>query len=132
MAIVLDASYLIALFNESDMHHEHAERVAEDVTSGKYGESMTSDDVLDEAIGVIKRKKGMEDAKSIARNIAESMFIFCADNHLLDNSLNLFYNQDGNFSFTDCSSIAIMNSARIECIATFDKEFKKTNIKVID
>lgn len=132
MAIFLDANYLIALFDEDDVHHDNAVKVRTAIDKGDYGAAFTSDDVVDEAISVSLRKFGNLAAKQIAQDITKSVIIIIKDRHIFDNALKLFLETKYNFSFTDCVIQSVITTTNTECIATFDKEFKKTSVKVVD
>ena len=131
LVIFLDASYLLALYNESDIHHKRARILAEKIDANEYGQALTSDDVFDEVVSVALRKLGKEKARVFGKQILNSVLIVHGDKHLLDSAFKTFNVSEHNFSFTDCMSLAIMDMAQIQYIATFDSMFEKLDIKVV-
>jgi len=132
LAVFLDASYLIAFYNESDVHHQKAVEIARKIDNNEYGLSIISDGIFDEVISVVLRKFGKEKAKLFAKNIVNSIFIVYGDKNIFTKALSIFNNSKDNFSFTDCTSQAIIEIAKIQYIATFDKLFEKLKINVIN
>ena len=131
VAIFLDASYLLALYNEDDVHHKRAAILAEKIDSNEFGHRLTSDDVFDEVLSAALRKLGKEKAQAFGMQILNSVFIVHADKHLFNEAFKIFNSSKDTFSFTDCMSQAIMNMAQIQHIATFDKLFGKLDVEVM-
>jgi len=131
VAVFLDASYFLALYNEDDIHHKKVLILANKIDSNEYGRAITSDDVFDEVVSVALRKFGKEKAQIFGKQIISSTIIIHGDNHIFDAALKLFNSSKDSFSFTDCTSQAIMDLGQIEYIATFDKLFENSNFKVV-
>lgn len=132
VAVFLDASYLLALYYEGDVHHKKARLIAEKINANEYGQTITTDDIFDEVVSVALRKLGKEKAKEFANQIIDSVFILNCDKHIFDNALKIFNSSNQPFSFTDCTTQAIIEFAQINYIATFDKQFEKIDIEVIN
>ena len=132
MAIFLDASYFLALYNENDVHHKRAKLIAEKIDANQYGQVLTSDDIFDEVVSVALRKFGKEKAQILGKQIFDSIFILHGNRHLFDIAFKIFNASKESFSFTDCMSQAIMDLAQIEYIATFDKLFEKLSVEVVN
>ena len=131
MAIFLDASYLLALYNEDDFHHKRAKLIAEKIDANQYGQAIASDDVFDEVVSVAMRKFGKRKSQAFGKQILNSIFIVHGNRHIFDIAFRIFNDSLDIFSFTDCTSQAIMGLAQIQYIATFDKLFEKLNFEVI-
>ena len=132
MAIFLDASYFLALYNEDDAHHKRAVILAEKIDAGEYGQIVTSDDVFDEVVSVALRKFGKQKAQIFGKQVLDSVLMIHGSKHLFDAAFMIFNSSDLPFSFTDCMGQAIINLAQIEYIATFDKLFEKLQFKVLN
>lgn len=102
MAIFLDACFFITLYNESDIHHKRAAELSMELDDGKYCHLITSDDIFDEAVSVT-----------------------------FNSAFKLFCSSKEPFSFTDCTTQAVMEIAQIQHIATFDKIFDTLDVEVI-
>ena len=132
VVIFLDASYFLALYNEDDVHHKRATLIAEEINANEYGQVLASDDVFDEVVSVALRKFGKEKAQAFGKQILDSIFIVYSDKHIFNNAFKIFNASKLPFSFTDCTTQAIIELAQIQYIATFDKLFEKLDIEVID
>lgn len=129
--IFLDASYFVALVNETDVHHAQAKEIARKIDSGDYGVPCTTDHILDESISVALRKWGKEKAQYVGKTILNTTHLIITDEHLVLDAWKLFQKTEQKFSFTDCVNIATCTTFDVDCIATFDEEFRKTDIEVI-
>ena len=130
--ILLDASYFLALVNEKDVHHQKAKEIAERIQKEEYGKILTTDHILDESISVSLRKLNKEKSLILGKNIMESVPYLISHKHHLIKAWAYYEKTTENFSFTDCLSIIICLSFKIEYIATFDKAFHNIqSIKVI-
>lgn len=126
MAIFIDSSVFCAYANARDVHHKNAQKIINDVVSGKHENGITTDYVFDETITVTKRKANSKTAIEIGKFLLDSeIFITKVDSMSFQKAWELF--QANDLSFTDCSSIAFMELFGIIKIATFDKGFR--NIK---
>ncbi len=132
VAVFLDASYLLALYNQDDVHHKRTTIIADNIDANKYGQVLTSDDVFDEVVSVALRKFGKEKAQAFGKQIFDSVFIVHGNKHIFDNAFKIFNASKLPFSFTDCTTQAIIELAQIQYIATFDRMFEKLDVEVVD
>lgn len=131
MAVFLDASYFLALYDEKDVHHKRAAILSEKIDANEYGQAITSDYIFDEVVSVALRKFGKEKAQTLGKQILDSVFMVQCDRHLFDAALKIFNSSKEPFSFTDCASQAIIDLVQIKFIATFDRMFEKLDVEVI-
>ena len=131
VAIFIDASYFLALYNDDDVHHKHAATVAEKIEANEYGQALSSDDIFDEVVSVALRKFGKEKAQIFGKQILESIPIVYGNKHIFENACKIFNASKENFSFTDSMSQAIMDLAQARYIATFDKLFDRLDVELI-
>ena len=132
VAIFLDASYFLALYNENDVHNKRAALIAEKIDANEYGQVLASDDIFDEVVSVALRKFGKEKAQAFGKQILGSIFIVNGDKHIFDNAFKIFNSSKLPFSFTDCTTQAIIELAQIQYLATFDKLFEKLDVEVVN
>ena len=132
MAVLIDASVFCACANSRDVHHKNSIRLMQEIESQKYGRSITTDYIFDETVNVVARKHNKKSAIETGERILNSEIFFAKiDESVFKKAWKLFQDEN-NFSFTDCTIIEFMEVFGIDKIATFDKEFKKLkNIKVI-
>ncbi len=131
MAILIDASYYIALSNINDVHHKRAALIAEKITRGQYGQPIITDDIFDEIISVMLRKFGKARAQIAARQVLQHLLVIHGTQKTFSQAVRLFEGTQDTFSFTDCTSHAVMTLANIHYIATFDKLFEKTDFTIV-
>ena len=132
--IFLDSSFLIAYYNSTDKHKNKALDIMDNLIAGKYGTPYISDYVFDEIVTILfVRNKDKSIATTLGEILRESLEIINVNEELFGNAWTLFRNQkDTNFSFTDCTNLAIMQYKGILQIATFDEDFTKSKgIKVV-
>lgn len=132
MSIFLDASYFLALVNEDDIHHNNAKIITKSIDHAQYGDLFTSDHIFDEIISVALRKWGKKRALDIGKIATETTTIIISDGHLINETWKLFQKTILTLNFTDCNSVITCETFGIEHIATFDKEFNNTSLKVVE
>ncbi|MHB8603157.1 MAG: type II toxin-antitoxin system VapC family toxin [Nitrosotalea sp.] len=120
--IILDTSFIISYFNTRDQNHSKAAKMMKQMhepfclTDYIFGETAT--------VSLI-RLKSIEKAAKIGE-ILKSLLIIDVEKSSFDKAWNLFCKQkDTALSFTDCTTISIMQENYIEKIATFDEDFGK-------
>jgi len=126
--ILLDSSFIIAYFNEADVNHAKALRMAKDIDDGKYGPTVITDYIFDEVITVmLYRTRKLKQVAEAGEMLLRANRLFTIDRDAFDSTWDIFKGQKGTtFSFTDCASIAICRANGISNVATFDEEFKRS------
>jgi len=127
--IILDTSFIISYFNTRDQNHSKATKLMKHMheplclTDYIFGETAT--------VSLI-RLKSIEKAAKIGETL-KSLNIIDVEKSSFDKAWNVFCKQkDTALSFTDCTTISIMEENYIEKIATFDGDFDKIKgIKVV-
>lgn len=133
MAILIDANVLYAYTNAKDAHYKESIDLMKKIIGGLYGIPIITDYLFDEIVSVVSRKNTRGKAKILGEYLLTSQFRFVRINtELFKQSWNIFTTHE-RFSFTDCTNIAVLQTFKIEYIATFDKEFKTVKgIRVIN
>ncbi|MDE1873705.1 MAG: type II toxin-antitoxin system VapC family toxin [Candidatus Micrarchaeota archaeon] len=133
--IFLDTSFFVAFCLEEDDRHEEAVRIRKELFAGKFGHAYTSEYVFDETLTLLLHlTKDLQKTIKFGELLGKSAEILPVGSGAFSMSWTIFKQQRSTkFSFTDCTIINTLNSARIGNIATFDREFKTLRgIKVID
>ena len=127
--ILLDTSFLVSYFNIRDENHLKAAHIMKSINKGVYGDIYLTDYIFDEFVTVIFiRLKNLIKTVKLGSELKESLQLELIDEETFEKSWFIFKNQKDTFlSFTDCSSLAIMQKNKIKNIATFDKDFEKVN-----
>ncbi len=133
MSIFIDAGIFIAYANNKDKHHAQAFGLIDDIMENKYGAVFTSDLVFDEAVTFMLYKTGdIRNASRIRdlisgnkeKNIPQFVNMLFIDSEVLEEGWKIFVKYaDKKLSFTDCSTIVLMNTKDIEYLASFDGGF---------
>ena len=125
--IFLDSSLIVADKIENDQHHKEAAKTMNDIATGKYGNPLISDYIFDEILTVIfSRSKKLPIAIETGQEIRNSVEIRRITESDFEDAWQIFKNQKNTkFSFTDCTTLALMVKEGIRNIATFDQDFSK-------
>lgn len=128
--IVIDTNVLVAYFSKNDTLHDKAVRLAEKISSGTYGPAVISDYVFDEAVTVLSARVGRKQAILFGNELLSTFDVLRVTEPLFRATWWLFKASIG-LSFTDCSNIAVAQELSAG-IATFDKEYRKVKVNVIE
>jgi len=125
--IFVDTSAFLASVNRRDIHHFKAIDFKD--TCLKTGQTLiTSDYVLDESYTIIRHRAGHTIAVQFGDALRESQLIQIeyVTPEIIKGAWKLFKAfADHDFSFTDCTSFALMERLHINTAFTFDTHFKE-------
>lgn len=124
--IVLDTSFIVSYFNERDENHTKATELMESVANLKFGPIYMTDFIFDETVTVsFIRLKNIAKAVEIGNYILKSLRIIEVEKANFYKAWEIFRRQKTtDLSFTDCTTISVMQDNEIKNIATFDEDFK--------
>lgn len=127
MAVFIDTGVFVAANNKSDKNHARAIELMKQALEGKFGETFTSDCVIDESITTaLARTRDHRIATSTGSFIIESPRIQKIYTNISDfETAWAKFQKLGKkpMSFTDCISLAHIDKRKIERIMSFDSEF---------
>ena len=126
--IFVDTSAWYAVEVEDDVNHEAACTFLSNIASGKHGVSITTDYVLDEALTLMRSRRDLTSATAFINKIrkSKSVRVFWIDEDLFERALIIFQKSDHkSWSFTDCTSFALMRELSISEAFTFNRHFKE-------
>jgi len=125
--IFLDTSAFLAVENRKDEYHKSALTFRDSLLESK--ESLiTSDYVLDESYTIMRLRAGHKITVEFGETIQSTGLIEIKymTREILLQAWQIFKNfADKEFSFTDCTSFAVMESLQIKTAFTFDDHFKQ-------
>lgn len=127
MKVFVDTSAFAALENRRDAHHEGAVRTYRRLIRDRASLS-TSDYVFDETVTLLKARAGPQIALRWAERLLSSTLfeLVVVDRGLLEDAVRVFGGAlDQPFSFTDCTSFALMRTQGVDAAFAFDEDFKK-------
>ena len=125
--IFVDTSAFLALENRQDSHHSRALHFKDDCL--KRGHPLiTSDYVLDESYTIIRLRASHTLSVQFGENLRKSRLIRIEylTPEIIEKAWRLFKTfSDHDFSFTDCTSFALMERLHISTAFTFDAHFRE-------
>lgn len=133
MATFIDAGVFVAAYNTRDRSHKEAIELIKTATGGRYGALYTSDYIFDETVTLmLARTKKPDFAFGVgefivgnpSRNIPSFAKLLRVDDNVFADAWTLFkrYASKG-LSFTDCTTVALMNQVKIDTLLSFDRSF---------
>ena len=128
--IILDTSFIVSYFNTRDQNHPKAVKLMKEIREPL----CLTDYIFGEVVTVsLIRLKSLDRAAKIGAMLLKSLKIIDVEKTIFDKAWNLFCKQKATIlSFTDCTTVSVMQESDIEKIATFDGDFGKVRgIEVI-
>lgn len=131
MSVVIDTGVFFAQHDQDATRHESATAAMDAVLRGEFGQPYTSDYVLDEAITLTRtRSNSHEAAWTIGQRILgrdgfpDRIELVQIADEVLEASLEAFDRYDDqSISFTDASTIALVERCKIDAVLSFDDDF---------
>jgi predicted nucleic acid-binding protein len=126
--IFVDSGAWIALSLPNDRNGSAARAAYSELARGAHGSLVTSNFVLDEAVTFLRMASDAPTAARLARTVLASKNVVVAwiDPGTFEAALQLFEERpDKRWSFTDCTSFAVMRDLGIENAFTFDRNFQE-------
>jgi predicted nucleic acid-binding protein len=123
----IDTSAFLAIENREDSYHESS-LAFRDACLKSRRVLVTSDYVLDESYTIIRLRAGHDIAVQFGEALRSSQFIRIehVTPELIEKAWKIFKTYgDHDFSFTDCTSFAIMKDLNIKTAFAFDAHFRE-------
>lgn len=124
-AILVDTSAWFALLNKRDASHETLSRFFEKEKHYRY---ITTNYIIDETITLVRTKLGHNVALEAARLFqrGELARVIQVTEEIQGRAFQLFEKySDKGFSFTDCTSFAVMELFAIQKALSLDRDFRQ-------
>ncbi|MFQ6126335.1 MAG: type II toxin-antitoxin system VapC family toxin [Candidatus Heimdallarchaeota archaeon] len=134
MRIFVDTSAFYALEDESDKNNKSARAFEKDLITGKLGlaQILTSNFVFDELMTLVRRNLGHEKAVEVGERMRASKILTIErirhKNEIRAWEIFKSYS-DKEFSYTDCTSFALMESKAIRHTFAFDIHFEQMGFR---
>ena len=125
--IFVDTAAFLAIENRKDSHHSEAIRFR-NLSLSRGERLVTSDYVLDESYTIIRLRAGHATAVQFGEMVRSSALlrIECVLPEVIEGAWHIFRTySDHDFSFTDCTSLRMMERLRISTVFTFDRHFRQ-------
>lgn len=107
--ILLDSSFIMALYNERDEHHEDAAELMKVIAEKGFGDACISDYIFDETATGLLKNIGLAATIQRCNALLEASYLISVNERIFKKSFETFAKQKGTLlSFTDCTSVVIM------------------------
>jgi len=131
--LFVDTGAWCALYDRSDVHHARASAFLQEIKRQK-AQLITSDYVLDESLTLLRFRAGHKEAVEFGRWVLQSQLVkvINADEKTWQSAWDLFVRYDDkHFSFTDCTSFAIMRQLGLLNAFAFDRNFEQAGFVML-
>jgi len=131
--LFVDTGAWCALYDRSDVHHARASAFLQEIKRQK-AQLITSDYVLDESLTLLRFRAGHKEAVEFGRWVLQSQLVkvINADEKTWQSAWDLFVRYDDKpFSFTDCTSFAIMRQLGLLNAFAFDRNFEQAGFVML-
>ena len=136
MRIFIDTTAFVALEDEDDKEHKAALDYREKIRQGKtpFRALYTSNYILNEVFTLLRLKLSHQVAVAFEENIkcSKILRILRVTPETENTAWNIFKKySDKDFSFTDCTSFALMEQEAMSTAFTFDKHFQQYGFQTV-
>lgn len=128
--VFVDTGAWYALMDKGDRHHQNAT----DFLLNNSLPLLTTNFIFDETITLLRTRHGWNTAKEFGRKLKDSDFasLMAVREEDEERAWEIFlkYN-DHDFSYTDCTSFAVMQRMKVDTAFTFDGHFETMKFHVV-
>jgi predicted nucleic acid-binding protein len=133
MRILVDTSAWLAFYDRSDQHHQSARQIAEQLKAQRASLAL-SEFILAESLTLIRFRLGHSWAVRFGRTVLDSRLsdLLSVDEPIRRRAWEIFQRyEDKDFSFTDCTSFALMEQLGLKTAFAFDRHFEQYGFDVL-
>jgi predicted nucleic acid-binding protein len=133
MRVFADTGAWCALYDRSDVHHARASAFLQEIKRQKI-QLITSDYVFDESLTLLRFRAGHREAVEFGRWMQQSPLVkvINVDEKIWQAAWDVFVRYDDkHFSFTDCTSFAIMRQLGLLNAFAFDHNFEQAGFVML-
>lgn len=131
MSLFVDTGVIYAHHHERAPRHDQADAAMRTIVTGSYGRLYTSEYVCDETVTLVRQRTGRFDAARRVADRIRGIDPFPTTFELLhvteedfDRTIDRFErSHDHSLSFTDASTIALVERYDIDALLSFDDDF---------
>lgn len=127
MKYFVDTSFWCALYDSRDINHQKAKKLWEKAAL-KPLKIFISEYIFDETVTLVRRRISHYNAVELGESLLNSKIVVLLELHkeIREKAWKIFKKfSDKEFSFTDCSSFALMESYGLKKALSFDRHFEQ-------
>ena len=132
--IFVDTGAWYAAEVEDDVNHAVARKFLSQLSKGTYGVPVTTDYVIDETMTLLRSRRDLSSATAFLDKVMASSSIKIAwmDRSLFEKGLAVFRKSGRRkWSFTDCTSFALMSQLSVTNAFAFDEHFSEAGFVLL-
>lgn len=129
--LLTDTSFIVALVDADDVHHTHAVEFLNELREVGDVSLLLTDHIFDETMTVVKRRMGSRVAVSTGQRLRKSrLFQRLRISEEDDDAAWEIFSRyvDKEWSYTDCSCLAVMRRMGISEALSFDHHFDQMGV----
>jgi predicted nucleic acid-binding protein len=127
MSLVVDTGVLYAQHDSDASRHESAQAAMEAVARGKYGRPSITEHIYDETVTLTQARTGRHSAARLVGEQLRERDLFrllVTERALFEAAVDVFERYDDHgLSFTDATTIALVEERDIDHVLSFDDDF---------
>lgn len=127
MSVFIDTGAFMAYRNKRDVYHKEADDLLRRALQREFGAIYTTDFIYDETLTLAMVRTGN---KNVAKDVSDVILsprieMLMIDDTVLNKAREMFFRLfDKRISFTDATTMVVMQQEHIKKIITFDSHFK--------
>lgn len=130
MNVLADSSALISFFSKDDTKHQKALALAENYPIQSL---LISTHIFAETVTMLSQRQGKEKSIKIGNYLKKEFKFVLITQEIEDLAWEIFKKRKSkNVSFIDCTCFALYKQGVYDLAFTFDKDFKKNGIKILE
>ena len=131
----VDTSALLSTLYKKDAKHKQAKVLSQELEKDEKKTPVITDYILDETLTLLKKRVGHKEAVKFGKLVFSGktkLKLIYLSNKVIREDFQLFVRySDKGFSFTDCTSFAVMRYYKIKQAFTFDKHFEQAGFEIL-
>lgn len=127
--IFTDTGGFVALLREKDQHHTSAKNFLKKQTL-----LITTDYIVDETVTLILTRVGRKASEQFLQMVERSRFVrleMIGEEAFKEATRIFLHHRDKSWSFTDCTSYAVMKRLKITRVFGFDSHFEQMGFSLV-
>lgn len=131
MSVLIDTGLFYAMQNERANRHDTARKALSLALEGDFGRQYTTDYIFDETLTLVRsRTNSFREAQIVGNRILgrgdfpDLIELLPISDDLFDQSVGVYeHYRDHELSFTDASTVALVENRNIDAVLAFDDDF---------